>query len=81
MAADIAVVSFERFLKGDDKSKREVAAEIYGAFSTVGWVYIKDHGVGGVGDAFRLVSVDDVFGTAVLHSDLSLGKTVLRTTS
>lgn len=55
MAADIAVVSFERFLNGDDKAKRAVAAEIYEAFSTVGWVYIKDHGVDSVGDAFSLV--------------------------
>lgn len=55
MAADIAVVSFERFLNGDDKARQEVAAEIYDAFSSVGWVYIKDHGVDGVEDAFKLV--------------------------
>ena len=55
MAADIAVVSFERFLNGDDKARREVAKEIYDAFSTVGWVYIKDHGVDTVEDAFSLV--------------------------
>jgi isopenicillin N synthase-like dioxygenase len=81
MAADIAVVSFERFLKGDEKGKREVAADIYDAFSTVGWVYIKDHGVDGVENAFRLVSVNNAFGSVVLHTDLSIGKTVLRTTS
>lgn len=55
MAAEISVVSFERFLNGDDKARREVATEIYNAFSTVGWVYIKDHGVDGVDDAFSLV--------------------------
>lgn len=44
-AADIAVVSFERFLNGDDAAQRAVAKEIYDAFSTVGWVYIKDHGI------------------------------------
>jgi isopenicillin N synthase-like dioxygenase len=55
MAADIAVVSFERFLNGDDQARREVAREIYDAFSTVGWVYIKDHGVDTVEDAFSLV--------------------------
>ncbi|CAI6331432.1 unnamed protein product [Periconia digitata] len=44
-AADIAFVSFERFLNGDDAAQRVVANEIYDAFSTVGWVYIKDHGI------------------------------------
>ncbi|KAF2792882.1 Clavaminate synthase-like protein [Melanomma pulvis-pyrius CBS 109.77] len=44
-AADIAVVSFERFINGDDADKRAVAKELYEAFSTVGWVYLKDHGI------------------------------------
>lgn len=45
MAADIAVVSFERFLNGDTAEQQAVAQEIYDAFSTVGWVYVKDHGI------------------------------------
>ncbi len=81
MAADIAIVSFERFLDGDDKRKKEVAAEIYDAFSTVGWVYIKDHGVEGVEDAFNLVSVNNTSGTSISDTNLSSGKTVLRPTS
>lgn len=43
--ADIAVVSFGRFINGDDADKRAVARELYDAFSTVGWVYLKDHGI------------------------------------
>jgi isopenicillin N synthase-like dioxygenase len=44
-AADIALVSFDKFINGDDADKRAVAQQIYNAFSTVGWVYLKDHGI------------------------------------
>lgn len=44
-AIDIAIVSFDRFIHGDDKDRRAVAEQLYNAFSTVGWVYIKDHGI------------------------------------
>jgi isopenicillin N synthase-like dioxygenase len=55
--ADIAVVSFEAFLNGNDSERRAVAKEIYKAFSTVGWVYLKDHGIpqGRLDEIFRLV--------------------------
>ena len=76
MAADIAVVSFERFLNGNDEDRRVVAKEIYDAFSTLGWVYVKDHGVDGVGDAFSLVR--NRFDTASrLDTDGYTGKTIL----
>ena len=57
MAADIAVVSFDRFLNGSDEGRRAVAQEIYQAFSSVGWVYVKDHGIpqARVDDIFALV--------------------------
>ena len=42
---DIAVVSFDKFLHGGDEAKRGVARQLYDAFSTVGWVYLKDHGI------------------------------------
>lgn len=45
MAAEIAEVSFDRFLHGTDADKKAVAQEIYDAFSTVGFVYVKDHGI------------------------------------
>jgi isopenicillin N synthase-like dioxygenase len=44
-AANIAVVSFDRFINGNDEDKRAVAKQLYHAFSTVGWVYLKDHGI------------------------------------
>lgn len=43
--ANIAVVSFDRFLHGDEKARLEVASHVYEAFSTVGWVYLKDTGI------------------------------------
>lgn len=54
MAADIAVVSFGRFLNGHIEDRRAVAQEIYHAFSSVGWVYVKDHGI-------PQVRVDEIF--------------------
>jgi isopenicillin N synthase-like dioxygenase len=56
-AADIAIVSFSKFLNGDDADKRAVAKEIFNAFSTVGWVYLKDHGIpqSRVDEIFELV--------------------------
>ena len=44
-AADIVIVSFDRFIHGIDEDKRAVAKQLYNAFSTVGWVYLKDHGI------------------------------------
>jgi isopenicillin N synthase-like dioxygenase len=43
--AGIAVVSFDKFLHGGDEDKRDVARQLYDAFSIVGWVYLKDHGI------------------------------------
>ncbi|KAF2025692.1 Clavaminate synthase-like protein [Setomelanomma holmii] len=44
-AADIAIVSFDNFITGADAEKRAVAKQLYEAFSTVGWVYLKDFGI------------------------------------
>ncbi|ETN46592.1 uncharacterized protein HMPREF1541_00778 [Cyphellophora europaea CBS 101466] len=65
MAADIAVVSFERFLNGDDNDRKAVAQEIYDAFSSVGWVYVKDHGI-------SQARVDEIFRLAKTFFDLPL---------
>lgn len=58
-SADIAVVSFDRFINGDASEKRAVAKQLYDAFSTVGWVYLKDHGIPQerVDEIFTLVSL------------------------
>jgi isopenicillin N synthase-like dioxygenase len=53
--ADIAIVSFDRFINGGDAEKRVVAKQLYEAFSTVGWVYVKDHGI-------PQERVDEIFG-------------------
>ena len=41
----IPVVSFERFLTGDRQCQEQVAKQVYNAFSTVGFIYLKDHGI------------------------------------
>lgn len=48
MAAEstpIPVVSFEKFLTGDRADQKEVAKKVFDAFSTVGFIYLKDHGI------------------------------------
>ena len=54
---EISVVSFERFLHGTHADRGAVAHEVYEAFSTLGWVYIKDHGIpqSNVDEIFELV--------------------------
>ncbi|KAF1842819.1 Clavaminate synthase-like protein [Cucurbitaria berberidis CBS 394.84] len=64
-AADIAIVSFDKFINGDDADKRAVAKQLYNAFSTVGWVYVKDHGI-------PQERVDEIFGLAKSFFDLPL---------
>ncbi|KAF1937434.1 Clavaminate synthase-like protein [Clathrospora elynae] len=64
-AADIAVVSFDKFINGGDAEKRAVAKQMYNAFSTVGWVYLKDHGI-------PQERVDEIFGLAKSFFDLPL---------
>lgn len=56
--ADIAVVSFEKFILGNEADKHDVSKELYKAFSTVGWVYLKDFGIpqSRVDEIFALVS-------------------------
>lgn len=52
--ANIPVVSFAPFLQGNEQERRLVAKQVYEAFSTVGFIYLKDHGVSGA-------SVEQVF--------------------
>jgi isopenicillin N synthase-like dioxygenase len=54
-SADIAVVSFAPFIDGGDAERREVAKQLYEAFSTVGWVYLKDFGI-------PKERIDEIFG-------------------
>lgn len=44
-ASTIPVVSFEKFLTGKRDDQKQVAKQVYDAFSTVGFIYLKDHGI------------------------------------
>jgi isopenicillin N synthase-like dioxygenase len=43
--ADIPIVDFAGFLNGDKEDQQRVAREIDNAFRSVGFVYLKNHGV------------------------------------
>lgn len=45
MSANIPVVSFAPFLSGNKEERQKVAQQVYDAFSTVGFIYLKDHGI------------------------------------
>lgn len=42
---DIPIVSFAPFLTGSEQDQVQVAKEVYQAFSTVGFIYLTDHGI------------------------------------
>ena len=58
-STSIPVVSFEKFLTGDRTAQKVVARQVYDAFSSVGFIYLKDHGIPQtrVEEIFRLVSL------------------------
>jgi isopenicillin N synthase-like dioxygenase len=56
--AEIAVMSFDRFLYGDKDDRLAVAGEVYNAFSTVGWLYLKDHSI-------PQSAVDEIFASVI----------------
>ncbi|KAK6387737.1 hypothetical protein LTS17_001006 [Exophiala oligosperma] len=45
MTDAIPVVSFEKFLTGTRADQEQVAKQVYDAFSTVGFIYLKDTGI------------------------------------
>ncbi|OAP58820.1 hypothetical protein AYL99_06117 [Fonsecaea erecta] len=55
----IPVVSFEKFLTGDRAGQKEVARRVYDAFSEVGFIYLKEHGIPQtrVDEIFALVGI------------------------
>jgi isopenicillin N synthase-like dioxygenase len=44
-SSPIPIVDFGKFLLGNSKERKEAASEIDEAFRTVGFVYLKNHGV------------------------------------
>ncbi|KIX07596.1 uncharacterized protein Z518_02249 [Rhinocladiella mackenziei CBS 650.93] len=65
MAISIPVVSFEKFLTGNPAEQKEVARQVYDAFSTVGFIYLKDHGI-------PQSRVDEIFALAKTFFELPL---------
>lgn len=39
------VITFQPFLDGTEDEQRKVAQELYDAFHTYGWIYLKDFGI------------------------------------
>lgn len=60
MAGAIPVVSFEKFLTGTRDDQKEVAKQVYDAFSTVGFIYLKNTGISQarVDEIFELVCMN-----------------------
>lgn len=58
MTDAIPIVSFEKFLTGKRAEQQQVAKQVCDAFSTVGFIYLKDHGIpqSRVDEIFALVS-------------------------
>lgn len=44
-AANFPILSFHEFLTGSEIEKRAIAQQLYDAFHTYGWVYLKDFGI------------------------------------
>jgi isopenicillin N synthase-like dioxygenase len=63
-AADIAVVSFDSFINGSDADRQAVAKKVYDAFSSVGWVYISEHGI----PQSRIDEVFDIVRASPIHT-------------
>ncbi|KAL6252483.1 hypothetical protein RBB50_000202 [Rhinocladiella similis] len=65
MAGAIPVVSFEKFLTGTRDDQKEVAKQVYDAFSTVGFIYLKNTGI-------SQARVDEIFELAETFFSLPL---------
>lgn len=57
--ASFPIISFQNFISGSETEKREVAQELYNAFHTFGWIYLKDFGISAdeIDDMFAAVSL------------------------
>ncbi|KAK4942569.1 hypothetical protein LTR10_017698 [Elasticomyces elasticus] len=67
MTDAIPIVSFEKFLTGNRADQQQVAQQVYDAFSTVGFIYLKDYGI-------PQSRVDEVFALAKTFFDLPLSE-------
>tara|TARA_R110002060_G_scaffold59808_7_gene69617 strand:- start:928 stop:1167 length:240 start_codon:yes stop_codon:yes gene_type:complete len=64
--ASFPIVSFQNFISGSEAEKRAVAQELYNAFHTYGWIYLKDFGISAdeIDEMFAAVSVTNSGGTS-----------------
>ncbi|EXJ91339.1 hypothetical protein A1O1_04451 [Capronia coronata CBS 617.96] len=67
MTESIPLVSFENFLTGDRAAQEEVANQVYEAFSTVGFIYLKDFGI-------PQSRIEEIFGLAKTFFELPLAE-------
>jgi isopenicillin N synthase-like dioxygenase len=53
------IISFQPFLSGTEAEKSSVAQQLYDAFHTFGWVYLKDFGISAeeIDEMFLMVSM------------------------
>ena len=70
MASPIPVVSFGKFRTGTKQDQQDVAQQVYDAFSTVGFIYLKDCGIpqSRVDDIFGLVSCYICTGSVIRYT-------------
>jgi len=57
------IVSFAPFLSGSEDGQRKVASELYNAFHTYGWVYLKDFGI-------SQEEIDEMFAVSIVQEIL-----------
>lgn len=64
--ASFPIVSFQNFISGSEAEKRAVAQELYNAFHTYGWIYLKDFGISAdeIDEMFAAVRVTKSGGTS-----------------
>jgi isopenicillin N synthase-like dioxygenase len=57
------LISFQKFITGLEVEKRAVAQELYNAFHTFGWIYLKDFGISTdeIDEMFVMVSKSKFF--------------------
>ena len=73
VATEIPIVSFAPFLHGSREEQNTVAQQVYDAFSTVGFIYLKDHGIAQseVEAVFREVGHFTIFWLLIISPTLS----------
>ncbi|KAG4431491.1 hypothetical protein IFR05_013021 [Cadophora sp. M221] len=72
--ASFPIISFQNFISGTEDEKREVAQELYNAFHTFGWIYLKDFGI-------SADEIDEMFDTSKKYFDQPIEQKMKQTLS